>query len=264
MSGLSDRNAFKIAVFFYGLSLLYSVLLWKRGFKRTEMWNYGFLAGAFIFHSIAMVKRGFSLERCPINNLYEATTFITWTIVLGYLVVGAWPRLRFLGAFGAPLFFSVGIFSLMPDLDRHFSGETDFGGGFVSLHAAAILLSYGAFGLAAVSSLVYVSADHDLKFDKMRALMSELPSVDRLDRVNCLAMGIGLALLTIGLLMGVRISVVGEMPFVSDPKVKWSLLVWLIYLGMLMARFEGDFGGRIAMGTSLPCFCFLLLNLRHS
>ena len=128
----------------------------------------------------------------------------------------------------------------------------------MSLHAAAILLSYGAFGLAAVSSLVYVSADHDLKFDKMRALMSELPSVDRLDRVNCLAMGIGLALLTIGLLMGVRISVVGEMPFVSDPKVMVSACLVNLF-GHADGPFWGFRGKDLPWAPWLPLLLFCLL-----
>ena len=41
-----------------------------------------------LFHTSAMLKRGFSFDRCPVNNLYEATTFLLWTIAATYLVVG--------------------------------------------------------------------------------------------------------------------------------------------------------------------------------
>jgi len=50
-----------------------------------------------------MVMRGLDLKHCPVRNLYEATTFVTWTIVAVYLVVGLWSRLRFLGAFASPV-----------------------------------------------------------------------------------------------------------------------------------------------------------------
>ena len=55
-----------------------------------------------------MIKRGFSLERCPVNNLFEATMFVTWTMVAAYLMFGIWSRLRFLGAFVSPLLFALG------------------------------------------------------------------------------------------------------------------------------------------------------------
>ena len=55
---------------------------------------------AFALHTVAMVKRGMSLNRCPLNNLFEALTFAGWALVLCCLVVGALPRLRFLAATG--------------------------------------------------------------------------------------------------------------------------------------------------------------------
>jgi hypothetical protein len=41
--------------------------------------------------------------------LYEATTFLAWGLVLASLVVSALPRLRFVGAFAAPLLFVIGV-----------------------------------------------------------------------------------------------------------------------------------------------------------
>ena len=82
----------------YAVSVVYSVFLWRKGFRERNLVNYFLLLLAFVFHTTAMVKRGFSLQSCPVNNLYEATTFISWTIVAAYLVLGSWPKLRFLGA----------------------------------------------------------------------------------------------------------------------------------------------------------------------
>src|SRR6266853_4102227 len=102
-----------MAVIVYGLSAIYSLFLWRKGFSQGDRANYGLLLLAAIFHTSAMFKRGFSFDRCPVNNLYEATTFLLWTIVATYLVVGLWTRLRFLGAFAAPRRFCVGWFAVM-------------------------------------------------------------------------------------------------------------------------------------------------------
>ena len=38
--------------------------------------NYVLLAAGVALHTLAMTKRGLTLHSCPVNNLYEATTFL--------------------------------------------------------------------------------------------------------------------------------------------------------------------------------------------
>src|SRR4051812_5878973 len=116
---LADRDYFKLAVLFYGASAVYSVFLWRKGFRQDNRVNYVVMLAAFLLHTVAMVKRGFSLSRCPVNNIYEAMTFVSWTIVASYMFVGLFQRLRFLGAFASPALFAIGVFALMPGLDVH-------------------------------------------------------------------------------------------------------------------------------------------------
>jgi len=104
---------FLCAVGLYGVSAVYSIFLLRQGFREDNRLNYLLLLGGFVLHTLAMFQRGFSLQRCPISNLYEATTFITWTIVAAYLLIGAWGRLRFLGAFVSPVLLGLGVFALM-------------------------------------------------------------------------------------------------------------------------------------------------------
>src|SRR2546428_10522017 len=198
----SGRDYFLAAVMVYGLSAIYSVFLWRKGFRQGDRVNYGLLLFAALFHTAAMFKRGFSFDRCPVNNLYEATTFLLWTIVATYLVVGLWPRFRFLGAFAAPLLFSVGVFALMPGLANPYGVHPEFKRDWVSLHAALILLSYGAFGLSSVAGLMYLTQEHDLKFHKMRAVFSLLPPTQSLELGIRRLLIAGLALLTPQLVIG--------------------------------------------------------------
>src|SRR5437762_9450927 len=116
----SGRAYFLAAVVVYGLSAIYSVFLWRKGFRQHDRVNYGLLLLAAIFHTTAMFQRGISFDRCPVNNLYEAITFVLWTMVAVYLVVGLWPRLRFLGPFGAPLVVFVGVFALIAGLANRY------------------------------------------------------------------------------------------------------------------------------------------------
>jgi len=237
--------------------MVYSVFLWRKGFRQDSRINYLLLLLAFGLHTSAMAKRGFSLQRCPVNNLYEATVFISWTIVAACLAIGAWPRLRFIGAFASPVLLGMGVFALMPDLDK---GPKEAVNALSSIHAALILLSFGAFGLGAVAATMYLTQEHDLKFHKLRAILSRLPPIQRLEKVAIGLVGTGFMLLTGGL------SVFPWLPRpkpgvhpLSDPIVFWTLFVWLVYLGLLVMRWRGHGGRRFAWGA-FGSFVFILLT----
>ncbi len=258
---LSDRHYFLIAVVLYGLSALYAIFLLRRGLRQDNRINYALLLGGAAFHTIAMLQRGFSLQRCPINNLYEATTFIAWTIVATYLLMGAWVRLRFLGAFASPILFAIGVFALMPSLDPPHGAHPTFTGGWLSLHAALILLSYGAFGLSAIAAAMYLTQEHDLKFNKLRAVYSLMPPIQRLELATSRLLLAGFVLLTAGLLIGVAsLKETRGVYFQGDTKILWSLVVWLGCLALLVSRWRfAQRGRRLAWGV-VGMFTFVLLT----
>lgn len=261
MAWLTDRNYFLIAVIFYGFSALYSIFVFRKGFREDNRFNYFLLLGAFLFHTCAMFQRGFSLQRCPINNLYEATTFISWTIVATYLLLGLWSRLRFLGAFASPMLLAIGIFALMPSLDPPHDNHPTFTGGWMSLHAALILLAYGAFGLSSIAALMYLTQEHDLKFHKLRAVFSLMPPIQRLEVVVGRLLLAGFILLTAGLLAGAFwLKQTYLVYFKEDPKILWSIFVWLLYLVLLVMRWQFAQRGRRFAWGAIGGFAFVLLT----
>ena len=261
MAWFTDRHFFLLAVIFYGLSSAYSVFLWRKGFRTADRVNYMLLLAAAVLHTTAMVLRGFNLHECPVNNLYEATSFIAWTIVAAYLVIGAFRKLRFLGAFASHILLFMGVFALMPALDPPHAAQPDFSHGLTSLHATLVLLAIGAFGLSAVAALMFLTEEHDLRFRKLRAIFSLLPPIQRLERVMNNLLVSGIVLLTAGLsfspfLLKERYGVYLK----HDPLLDYSVFIWLFYLALLVARWKfGQRGRRFAWST-LGSFIFILLT----
>lgn len=261
MNWLSDRQSFFVAVLIYGISTIFSIFLLRRGFRKDSYVNYGLLAVAFLFHTGAMVQRGFTLQRCPINNLYEAVTFITWTIVSVYLLVGLNSRWRFFGAFASPILFALGVFALMPKLDPPHGPRPDFTGWPMSLHATMVLLSYGAFGLSSVAGIMYLTQERNLKWHKLQAVFSLMPPIQRLETITGGSIAAGFGLLTVGLAIG---AVALELPpgatYLGDAKVLWSILVWILYLALLVMRWRfAQRGRRLACGA-IGGFAFVMLT----
>ena len=258
---VSDRQLFGIAVVLYGLSTLHALFVLRAGFRKDTWINYCLLFGGATFHTWAMFERGLPLQRCPINNLYEATTFIAWTIVAAYLVVmGSWGRLRFLGAFVSPLLLALGVFALMPALDVRAATPT-FTGGWRSLHNALILLAFGGFGLSAVAGLMYVMQDRDLKHHKLRAALSLLPPIQRIEAIIGRLLVAGFALLTAGLVVSiVYLKQTRDVYFSSDALLLYSVFVWALYLTLVVLRWGfAQRGRRFAMGA-IGSFAFIALT----
>jgi ABC-type uncharacterized transport system permease subunit len=248
-----------LAVVVYGVSTLYALFLWRRGFRQADRVNYLLLLGAFGLHTVAMFKRGMTLQSCPVQNLYEATTFAAWAVVLACLAVGLWRRMRFLAAFAAPLVFSIGVFALMPALDPPHGPKPQFSGAVQSLHASLILLAYGAFGLGSVAAGMFLFQEHNLKFHKLRAVVSLLPPVQRLALVTRRLVQVAFGLLTVGLILGGRLPRPEGVYFHQDPKVVWSGILWLLYLGLLVWHWRRLSTRRFAWGV-IGVFVFVLLT----
>lgn len=260
----SDKTWFIASVAAYGIATAYALLLWQRGFRKSDWVVYGLLAVGLIAHTIAMAKRGFSLHRCPVHNLYEATAFVMWSAVAGCLVLGLWSRLRSLAAFAAPVVFAFGVFALMPGMDpiRVVDGpETNFTLRWISLHVALIALAYGALGLSCGSSVMYLSQVHDLKFNRLRALAALLPPVQQMERVTVRLQAAGIVLLTAGLLISfVFLKTPDGQNLFLDPKVLWSILIWLAYTALSVIYWRADHGGRNLATGNCCCFVFVLLT----
>jgi HemX protein len=258
---LTDRNYFLFAVLVYGVSMLYSVFLWRRGFRQDNRVNYCLILAGFALHTTAMFKRGFSMNQCPVNNLYEATMFVSWTMAAIYLVVGIWSRLRFLGAFASPFLFAIGIFALMPALDPPHGPKPEFTGGWFSLHVALFALAYGALGLSSVAGCMFLTQDHDLKHHKLRAVLSLLPPIERLEHAMTWLMLSGFALLTAAL----AVSLIWFQRFRAefgqlDPKIIWSVAVWAMCCGLVLLRWKmPQSARRFAWGT-IGIFVFVALT----
>jgi HemX protein len=237
-------------VVLYGLSTIYSILLWRRGFQRDDRVNYCLLLAGFGCNVLAMLQRGLSFSRCPVNSLYEAVMFITWAILLVYLVLGLWARLRFLG-----------VFALMPALDQPSAAQSGLLNGWSSVHAALILLAYGAFGLSSVAGLMYLSQEHNLKFHKLKAVLSLLPPIERLERTIGRLLVAGYILFTVGLVVGVIwVTKPADVRFYQDAKVIWSVFLWFVYTGLLVMRWFFRQGGRRFAWGAVGTFAFVMLT----
>jgi ABC-type uncharacterized transport system permease subunit len=89
-----------------------------------------------------------------------------------------------------------------------------------------------------------------------------MPPIQRLEAAVGRLLLAGFILLTIGLTLGVvdLAHINNPHSYRGDPKIVWSAVVWLLYLGLVIMRWRFAQGGRRFALSAVGSFIFVLLT----
>ena len=244
------------------LFLFISTVCFLIGFARTVValrsghfhhspFNLVAMAVGFAFQTAFLAWRGHTLRHCPLTNLFEFIVFLTWTMVLLYLLIGPAYRLSLLGAFTAPLVFVLQTVALAAPIDT--LGAFHPPNFWLEAHAALSVIAYGAFGTASIAGIMYLAQEKQLKTHRLRPIFFEMPPIVHLATTNLRLIGAGFLLLTLGTLAGIAVRTPA-----NALKQTWGMAIWAIYLAILLAHRIGP--RRIAL-LSVSAFLLALSSL---
>lgn len=188
-------------------------------------WTLPLLGLTFITQLMALGLRGEMRGACPLSDPGEILAFLSWSLVLFYLMVGPTYRLSLLGLFTAPVVVVLQLIALIPELMTPNPPHQESTDAWREAHAALSVLSFGSLTLAAVSGIMFVILDHLLKEKKFTGhLFNNLPSVHNLIDSTKRLLLIGLVILTIGIVAGFLTPNLG-----LNKHLIIAFLVWVAY-----------------------------------
>jgi ABC-type uncharacterized transport system permease subunit len=226
-----------------GAAGLRSVLRGRR--SAAAVWcMVGALACQFVF----LWLRGAARGACPLGDAGEVLAYLGWSLTLCYLLTGHAYRWSPVGVFTAPIVMAVQLAALWPGMlgDAHGVGARPvnaWGEG----HAAMSVLSYGIFGMAAVTATMFLVLDRKLKGRDVESWwFRAMPPVGQL-RVSMMRLvRTGWLLMTVGIGCGWMARAAGGQG--ATGHLVAALLVWLAYLALLVfEQVRGAGGRRMAM-----------------
>ncbi len=222
-----DRLVLVAATLCFLFSSGYTLYALGAGRFRPGRANFVALLGAFGFLTGFLYARGQAVGACPLSTLFDVFVFLSWSLVLTYLVVGPAYRLSLLGAFTAPLALLLVLAGLVMPYDPNPPrlNLTPW----VEFHAAVSIIAYGAFGLACIAGVMYLLQERQLKRHKISPLLLNLPPINDLALANSRLIAFGFILLTISFAAGF----LSQMP-VNTLKFWTSAVIWLVY-GIIIA-----------------------------
>jgi cytochrome c-type biogenesis protein CcsB len=229
---------------------------------------FGWMVNTAALFMRAMERMQHSGTFAPWSNQFEAMAYVSWAIILGYVLLEFRYRIKTVGAFVVGIgFIAMGAASLLPY--RYQTAEPlvpALNSYWIYIHVSVTLTSYAAFAMAGGLGLMYLFRERAERKGPVTGVMASLPDLETIDELGYKAIMVGFPLLAFGIILGAMWANYAWGGYWSwDPKETWSLIVWLIYGAYIHARMTRGWEGRRAaiyavFGFLMVIFCFWGVN----
>jgi ABC-type uncharacterized transport system permease subunit len=237
----SDRFWVELALLCYVIGFGHSVYSLATNKFLNPHVPFATICVGFAFTNIFLFQRGHAIGRCPITNPFEVLVFMTWSMVLIYLVIGTRYRLSLMGVFTAPAA-SILLFIAVALAPGDSVAKRIKVNPWLEAHTSFSMVACGAFALACIAGLMFLVQERQLKTRQPTSIFFRLPPITELSVANS-------RLLLLGFLIG------GEVNWIQ---AGWSILVWILYGGILVARVRHAVAGKWVAAMSIIAFSLLL------
>jgi cytochrome c-type biogenesis protein CcsB len=220
------------------------------------------LSLGLVLHGGAVLLELVHYRFAPATNVKEGLSLLAWLMGLTFLVINRRLKLPILGAFVMPLMLAVALPALaLPGRPRPLPPALH--DTVLFPHVLSAFFGDAVFGLAALVGLAYLLQERELKSRvQASALWARLPSLELMDRLNRRLVVAGFALFSLAIVTG---AVLAQQTWGSafgwEPSELVALLTWLVYAGLIWARFQAGWQGRRAAVLTLVGFGLSMVGL---
>jgi len=178
------------------------------------------------------------------NSSSEIWGLLAWALAVSFLLALAVSGARSLGAIVLPLVVALMVLALVSSQTSQDLGIP--AGHLFAIHIITAFLGYGLFLTACGASVLYLEQARLLKRKIFGAIFNDLPSLERLERLEIICAWLGLAAFSIAIATGAIQAGRLNKAFWSEPKYLSSLLTWLIFGILVIGRAARWLHGRAA------------------
>ncbi|MGI8784934.1 MAG: c-type cytochrome biogenesis protein CcsB [Acidobacteriota bacterium] len=248
-----------IAIALYIIGLVFSSLSFitrRDALFRAALATVGI---ALLSHTLSLVALGVESRHFPLTNLRESCSFFAWAVTVSFFLSYLRYRIKALGLFILPLVATLllagGLFEATPVPEALRSS-------WIYIHIPLVFTAYAAFFVTFVASILYLFEERELKARRPGTFYYRLPPLQVLENLQRTALGIGFALMTLGIVSGALWAeqAWGQYWNWSDPKQSAAFATWLIYLVLVHYRLTAGYRGRKVAILSVLGFLSVLFT----
>ncbi len=261
MTTIVMARLYELMIILYALSIVlyFTDYLYKNvKFRRVAFW---FVSIVWVLQNLFLVLFIIETKRFPILTLYEGVFFYAWLLTTFSIVLHCIARVDLpvvclnLLSF---IFLTIHLFS--PPTAEQIVGESLISEMLV-IHISFAIISYVAFSIAFVFSILYLILYRILKQKKLTHLWSRLPNLQQMLKWINLSTIVGVPLLLISLILGLGWAFVTlEGVSIFDVKIVGSFVVSVVYLIIFLLHRRGTLLGAVYARVHIYLFLLVVVN----
>src|SRR3990170_5433517 len=202
--------------------------IWRSG--AIKWVSLGLLILSFCLNLTMVAKRSIEAGHPPFSNLYESLVFYACCTAFIYIIFEFVYNFKVVGALASVLSMLILFYATLQD-DTIRPIMPALKSNWMLIHVVTYMLGYAAFGIAFVTSIIFLVTKPFAK--KPQAISAEVKGTSPItfDKLSYKIVAFGFPFLTLGMVTGAVWAKKAWGDYWSwDPKETWSLITWLAYL----------------------------------
>ncbi len=223
--------SYLLPIFYFGLIYVYYQIFTGRN-RKFERWTKNLLLILLFIHGSEIVLRQIYLKTMPLSSTYDAISFLAFSILLVYYIIERSFNNKASGFF-------IMLFAFFPALiaafNHHWRAEKNplLATPTFAIHASLNIIGYTALTIGAIYAVMFLIQYKNMKQRRFNRFYEQLPPVTYLENMSKRAVLIGIILMGVGIFLGhVQTKQMFGHFFISDPKVIFTDLIWVLYVAV--------------------------------
>jgi len=226
---------------------------------RSSLLQFGAAGFGMLFKTAAIGMACNESRTHFFNSPSEMVGLLAWSLGFSYLVALLIAAARSLGALIMPLVTVLGVVALF--VSKESVGIDIPAQRLFAIHVLSAFLGYGLFLTACGASLLYLEQARLLKRKMFGLIFRDLPSLERLERLEMVCSWLGLVIFSVAMVTGAIMASESGRPFWLELKFLSAQVTWLVFLVMVIGRALRRLSGRTAAKCVLAGAALVLITL---
>jgi ABC-type uncharacterized transport system permease subunit len=237
---MSSRFSLLLTLAFYTMGAVHVLIQALARRKLVSSWTVATTLAGFALQTASLSQRWIEAGHFPAVGFHDGSSFLAWAIVLSFLMTYLRTGLDALALAVYPVsFLLVLLANLAPASGAGAPFQSRF---FLPVHTTLAVFGYASLFVAFAMGMLYLIQEHELRSHSPRTFYYLVPSLEKCDTVT-----VGFGFLTLAIVTGVLWNHTARGRYWSwDAKEGSALIAWVIYVGLLFARYRTGWGGRRA------------------
>lgn len=262
MSDIYMTRLHELTVVLYALCVLLYFIDFLHHNRKANRIAFWLLAFVWVLQTVFLILYMINTGRFPVLTIFEGLYFYAWVLITLSLGINRLLRVDFIVFFTNVLgFIIMAIHTFAPvQIDSAVKAQQLISE-LLLIHITVAILSYGAFSLSFVFSLLYLIQYDLLKRKKWGTRLLRITDLSKLEHMSYVLNVIGVPMLMISLILGIQWAYI-KLPHMVwyDSKVIGSFIVLALYsIYLYMKVGEGLYGKSLAL-WNLASFLIVLIN----